>query len=368
MFEIQVDDHIAMRLTDAYKLSEFHDLIQANREHIGANLAWVNNVHSLEDSQTNVIAVRKAFAEGKKYGIRILYDRKVIGAIALNITNAHTGKAEIGYWLAESYTGKGIITQCVRVILDYGFGTLGLHRIGIRAAASNPKSWAIPERLNFHYEGTAKQDISINGEFLDMKEYAMLADDWEIERSNLEFAYHLPQGYIMRPVEMRDAQAIFDVVNRNRKHLSPWFEWVKTTQTMQDTKNFVQGALDQYGKNEGVSTGIWDGDRFIGSAGYVFWDHKHKKAEIGYWLDETYTGQGIMTSVARQLSKYVFDVLEFNRVIIQCLDTNIASATVAIKLGYTEEIRQRHDVLLYGERRDMRKFALLRQDRHKLDE
>jgi ribosomal-protein-serine acetyltransferase len=53
----------------------------------------------------------------------------------------------VGYWMSADYQGRGIMTDCCKALLNYGFGALGLNRIEIRARTDNVKSRAIPIRL-----------------------------------------------------------------------------------------------------------------------------------------------------------------------------------------------------------------------------
>lgn len=65
-----------------------------------------------------------------------------------------------------------------RAVVDYAFGRLGLHRVEIRCAADNHRSRAIPERLGFTQEGVLRESGYLNGRFVDMVVYGVLASEW----------------------------------------------------------------------------------------------------------------------------------------------------------------------------------------------
>lgn len=69
--------------------------------------------------------------------------------MGFNKINRNNGSAEIGYWLSEDYQGKGIMTECVRTLADFGFESLKLSKIEIRCRAENARSVNIPKRLGF---------------------------------------------------------------------------------------------------------------------------------------------------------------------------------------------------------------------------
>ena len=86
--------------------------------------------------------------------------------------------AHIGYWLAREAEGKGLMTRCCRVLIDYLFDELNLNRIQINCNVENTKSRAIPERLGFKLEGIHRQVEFFDNRFGDWAIYAMLKEDW----------------------------------------------------------------------------------------------------------------------------------------------------------------------------------------------
>ncbi|MGC3835289.1 GNAT family N-acetyltransferase [Moritella viscosa] len=78
----------------------------------------------------------------------------------------------------KSYWGKGIGTEVTKVISDYGFNTLGLHRIELTAYANNPSAIRAYEKAGYVHEGVKKQSGFRNGEFVDKVMMAVLAPGW----------------------------------------------------------------------------------------------------------------------------------------------------------------------------------------------
>ena len=85
----------------------------------------------------------------------------------------------MGYWLADGWQGRGIVTKCCIALIQYGFNDLGLNRIEIKCATGNDKSGAIAEKLNFKREGILREAEWLNGTFIDLYLYSMLRDEWE---------------------------------------------------------------------------------------------------------------------------------------------------------------------------------------------
>jgi ribosomal-protein-serine acetyltransferase len=85
---------------------------------------------------------------------------------------------EIGYWIAQEHQGKGIVTEACRAMITHAFRELDLHRVQIRCATGNIKSCAIPQRLGFAHEGTAREAEMVNDRFIDLHIFGMLKQDW----------------------------------------------------------------------------------------------------------------------------------------------------------------------------------------------
>jgi [ribosomal protein S5]-alanine N-acetyltransferase len=84
--------------------------------------------------------------------------------------------AEIGYWLGEPYWGKGIATEAVRLMTDYGFRQLGFARIHTGVMAHNLASMSVLEKNDYQLEGIFRKAILKNGVFVDEYRYGRVED------------------------------------------------------------------------------------------------------------------------------------------------------------------------------------------------
>lgn len=96
------------------------------------------------------------------------------GGCGLNNMSAQHRKAEIGYWLLPEFWGKGIITEAVPLIIQYGFDKFLLHRIEAIVETENSNSKRIMEKLGFEHEGTMKECEIKNDRFISLDMYAKL--------------------------------------------------------------------------------------------------------------------------------------------------------------------------------------------------
>lgn len=151
------------------------------------------------------------------------------------------------------------------------------------------------------------------------------------------FAAEIDDGLVLRLLEPRHAQALFNLVDRNREHLGIWFPWVELTKTVADSETFIRSQLEKFVRDNGFQLGIWLNDELVGSIGLNYIIKEFRCTEIGYWLGEEYGGRGMMTKACRHLCGYLFTELNLNRIEIRCAETNVKSRKVPERLGFTLE-------------------------------
>lgn len=91
-------------------------------------------------------------------------------------TDIHAKNAEIGYWLAEEYWGKGIMYKAIQQMVDYGFSNFDITRIFARPFGSNRQSQRVLEKAGFTLEARFEKALYKNGEFIDELIYAIRKD------------------------------------------------------------------------------------------------------------------------------------------------------------------------------------------------
>ena len=90
----------------------------------------------------------------------------------------HNRSAHLGLGLRPAFRGRGLGTDVVRGLTEYGFSVRGLHRLQIETLATNTAMIQAAERGGFTLEGTLRQAAWVTGEFLDEVILGLLAADW----------------------------------------------------------------------------------------------------------------------------------------------------------------------------------------------
>lgn len=128
-----------------------------------------------EQDGTDYISAMLSADENETFVFAITVNEKVVGSIGIfRQGNVHRQTAELGYYIAEEYWGKGIMTEAVKQICGYVFDKSDIIRIYAEPFVYNAASCRVLEKAGFQYEGTLRSNAVKNGEIIDMKMYSLL--------------------------------------------------------------------------------------------------------------------------------------------------------------------------------------------------
>lgn len=138
---------------------------------------------------------RKRFEDPDSLGKTLIIERDadVIGDLMLQIGDAWSQaevadqargvQAELGWVIHPDHAGNGYATEAVTELIRISFEDLGLRRVTANCFAANESSWRLMERLGMRREIYAVRDsLHRSGEWLDGFGYALLADDFRVNR------------------------------------------------------------------------------------------------------------------------------------------------------------------------------------------
>ncbi|QDV41633.1 Ribosomal-protein-serine acetyltransferase [Stieleria neptunia] len=174
MFSRQVTDQITLRLALPFYAEPLFRLTDENRGYLRRWLPWLDAVTEVDQTRRFLVAQLDRFAKGDALCVLIFWEHELIGVAGFHTIDATNQIGTIGYWLAEAFTGRGIMTHVVQSLIDVGQQYYWLQRFEIRCAVDNHASRAIPERLGFKLEGVLQRAEKIYGRWHDMAVYALL--------------------------------------------------------------------------------------------------------------------------------------------------------------------------------------------------
>ena len=202
MFELTIDDEIAVRTLHPDDTGAFFALLESNRARLRpcvhpsslpetAQAARRYCIECYLWSLDPLTAIETPyFDEVRPYfppfdptlEMGIWFHSELAGHVGLMISGKREEAAEFGYWITDENVGKGIVTRCVRGLMDHAIEHLKIERFSIRCAVSNQRGRAIPERLGYRLEAILP-DGEVIGEYVyDRAVYEMSAAEWHEHR------------------------------------------------------------------------------------------------------------------------------------------------------------------------------------------
>ncbi|XP_076801060.1 putative N-acetyltransferase YjcK [Clavelina lepadiformis] len=151
--------------------------------------------------------------------------------------------------------------------------------------------------------------------------------------------YQVKSGIMLRPLTIEDASESLEVVNKNRDRLAKWLPWVEGTNNVKDEVQYIREARNSIMHGKKLEMGIFyksnsekNEAKLIGACGFV--KIQGKTGQLGYWLDEDYMGQGIVTDSCKTLIDVGVNFLGLKTIEIVVQPNNVQSIHVAKRLGF----------------------------------
>mgnify|MGYP006275195619 FL=1 len=173
------------------------------------------------------------------------------------------------------------------------------------------------------------------------------------------FHYPIDDELKLVLLQRRHAEELKELIDSSREHLAG-LDWVESTKAVEDTRNFIEYALDKFAKDEEMHCAILYNDKIAGVTGLNQINRQVKFVEIGYWLGRKFTGNGIMTRVVNGWVDYVFKTMKLDRIEIYTAYQNKKSRAVAQRAGFEEEAVLKKRIPYFDEIDDMVIYTKLR--------
>jgi ribosomal-protein-alanine N-acetyltransferase len=112
--------------------------------------------------------------EGLTWTISLIDDPKMIGTVHLWKISRENHRAELGYLIHPDFQGRGMMSETLKAVIQYGFSDLKLHSIEANVNPDNLPSIRLLERNGFVREGYFKENYFYEGRFIDSAIYSLL--------------------------------------------------------------------------------------------------------------------------------------------------------------------------------------------------
>lgn len=145
---------------------------------------WSAKAVRTPDDVTDWIVRRADWSEGDHVCLAVVdaLGGELVGSVSLHRIDREQGDAEIGYWTAPAFRGRGVATGAVIALCRWAFLQVPIDRIELRHAVENPASARVAEKAGFTREGRLRQSYRYgDGRKYDELLWSLLRGDLSID-------------------------------------------------------------------------------------------------------------------------------------------------------------------------------------------
>ena len=131
---------------------------------------------NLDDAMTLIKMMKTKLEtnEGLNWGITLKGNNTLIGFIGHYRIQWEHFRSEIGYMVLPEFQGKGIVSEAIQLIIEYGFSVMNMHSLEAVIDPDNAASARVLEKNNFIKEAHFKENEFFDGKFIDAVVYSLL--------------------------------------------------------------------------------------------------------------------------------------------------------------------------------------------------
>ena len=178
MDQFVIDEHLSLEKIKLLHAEIIFNCIDENREYLRKWLPFVEFTQMVRDTELFIRSIIDK-PQGERDDVFVIwYKGEFAGLIGFKDTDFLNYKTEIGYWLAEKMTHKGIVIRSVKKLINIAFRDMHMNRVQIRCGIVNTRSAAIPKKLGFVLEGVERDGERHTGKYIDLEIYSLLKKEW----------------------------------------------------------------------------------------------------------------------------------------------------------------------------------------------
>ncbi len=165
----------------SYKLSDKGALLKyANNYNVSKNLRDSFPYPYTEKDANKWLGL--VFGQIPELNFAIANKNELIGAIGIMLQpDVYRYSAEIGYWLAEQFWGKGIATQAVKKMTEFAFSIFKFNRLFAGVFEGNESSLTVLEKAGYKLEGKYMKAVYKENKYKDQFMYSILKEELDLQ-------------------------------------------------------------------------------------------------------------------------------------------------------------------------------------------
>jgi RimJ/RimL family protein N-acetyltransferase len=182
-----VPDHDVVLSNDALLLRAFRlddaeaicDAVTESKPELTTWLPWCHEKYTIADTIEFLNGLGAAFQKDGEHGFVIIERAtdRFVGATGINQIDKSALRANLGYWLRTTATGRGYAVISTRMVARWAFESLGLERIEIVVATGNHRSQRVAQRAGATREGIARKRLRVDDVQHDAVIFSLVRED-----------------------------------------------------------------------------------------------------------------------------------------------------------------------------------------------
>ena len=163
-----------------YQPGEEAGIVEAVQESVatvGAWLDWCGKGYGVAEARAWIAHATANWDKAEMFAFAVVdaTSGDYLGGVGLSRIDQANHSANLGYWIRQSYQGRGVGTQAARLAVGYAFELLKLTHIEVVCAAMNRPSRRVAEKTGARFEGLKSGRLSVHGRALDAAVYTITA-------------------------------------------------------------------------------------------------------------------------------------------------------------------------------------------------
>jgi ribosomal-protein-alanine N-acetyltransferase len=143
-------------------------------------VTWEHH-RSIADSIHYVRMIVNSYSRGEPspWGIILKEEQKLIGTGGFHWWLYEHSRAEVGYTISARYWNRGLMTEALKAIIEFGFEKMMLNRIEAKCYVQNAPSEKVLQKCGMKFEGILRESLYVKEEFRDLKMYSIIKSEYE---------------------------------------------------------------------------------------------------------------------------------------------------------------------------------------------
>jgi ribosomal-protein-serine acetyltransferase len=176
MHSRKITPDLELRLLQLSDAKTLFTVVDENRAYLREWLAWVDGVKKLRDAEKLIATALQDNEKTRAFTSGIWSGGQLVGVIRYNRIDWGNRMGNPGWWLVPEAQGKGIMTQCCKVVFAHAFNELQLARICVGVATENLRGQAFVKKLGFSKVSTLKKAEWLNNRTVDHFIYCLTSN------------------------------------------------------------------------------------------------------------------------------------------------------------------------------------------------